>query len=124
MTKTEKILALAEEYAVSCVEWHVVNRLKGRHSRETISQVKSKKDADRNALRTAIEQLTQQLADARSEATALRVNEQNLIERQWVGLTDADRASVQYEAHKKGLTPLEFMELHEAKLRERNGGKP
>ena len=38
----------------------------------------------------------------------------------WVGLTDVDRAEVQYEAHKKKLTPLEFMELHETKLREKN----
>lgn len=40
--------------------------------------------------------------------------------REWVGLTDVERASVQYEAHKQGLTPLEFMELHESKLREKN----
>jgi hypothetical protein len=40
--------------------------------------------------------------------------------REWRGLTDAERAAVQYESFKRGLSPLEFMELHEAKLKERN----
>jgi hypothetical protein len=38
----------------------------------------------------------------------------------WVGLTDVERAAVQHESGKRGLTPLEFMELHEAKLKEKN----
>jgi len=41
-------------------------------------------------------------------------------QRTWVGLTDIERAAVQYESFKRGLTPLEFMELHEAKLKEKN----
>jgi hypothetical protein len=40
--------------------------------------------------------------------------------REWRGLTDTERAAVQYESFKRGLSPLEFMELHEAKLKERN----
>jgi hypothetical protein len=40
--------------------------------------------------------------------------------REWRGLTDAERASVQFESFKRGLSPLEFMELHEAKLKELN----
>jgi hypothetical protein len=40
--------------------------------------------------------------------------------REWRGLTDTERAAVQYESVKRGLSPLEFMELHEAKLKERN----
>jgi len=39
---------------------------------------------------------------------------------EWRGLTDAERASVQFESFKRGLSPLEFMELHEAKLKELN----
>jgi hypothetical protein len=42
------------------------------------------------------------------------------VQTEWVGLTDVDRVAVQYEAHKKKLTPLEFMELHEAKIKEKN----
>lgn len=40
--------------------------------------------------------------------------------REWRGLTDAERASVQFESFKRGLSPLEFMELHEAALKEKN----
>jgi hypothetical protein len=40
--------------------------------------------------------------------------------REWRGLTDTERAAVQYESFKRGLTPLEFMELHEAALRSKN----
>jgi hypothetical protein len=40
--------------------------------------------------------------------------------REWRGLTDAERAAVQYESFKRGLSPLEFMELHEAALKEKN----
>jgi hypothetical protein len=40
--------------------------------------------------------------------------------REWRGLTDTERAAVQFESFKRGLSPLEFMELHEAKLKERN----
>jgi hypothetical protein len=40
--------------------------------------------------------------------------------REWRGLTDTERAAVQYESFKRGLSPLEFMELHEAKLKELN----
>jgi hypothetical protein len=40
--------------------------------------------------------------------------------REWRGLTDTERAEVQYESFKRGLSPLEFMELHEAVLKERN----
>jgi hypothetical protein len=40
--------------------------------------------------------------------------------REWRGLTDTERAKVQYESFKRGLSPLEFMELHEAKLKELN----
>jgi hypothetical protein len=40
--------------------------------------------------------------------------------REWRGLTDTERAAVQYESFKRGLTPLEFMELHEAALRSQN----
>jgi hypothetical protein len=40
--------------------------------------------------------------------------------REWRGLTDTERAAVQYESFKRGLSPLEFMELHETKLKERN----
>ena len=42
--------------------------------------------------------------------------------REWRGLTDTERAAVQYESFKRGLTPLEFMELHEAALRSKNYG--
>jgi len=42
--------------------------------------------------------------------------------REWRGLTDTERAAVQYESFKRGLTPLEFMELHEAALRSKNHG--
>jgi hypothetical protein len=40
--------------------------------------------------------------------------------REWRGLTDTERAAVQHESFKRGLSPLEFMELHEAKLKEKN----
>ena len=40
--------------------------------------------------------------------------------REWQGLTDTERAAVQHESFKRGLSPLEFMELHEAKLKEKN----
>ena len=40
--------------------------------------------------------------------------------RAWRGLTDSERAAVQYQSFKRGLSPLEFMELHEAKLKELN----
>jgi hypothetical protein len=40
--------------------------------------------------------------------------------REWRGLTGTERAAVQYESFKRGLSPLEFMELHEAKLKEKN----
>jgi hypothetical protein len=40
--------------------------------------------------------------------------------REWRGLTDTERAAVQYESFKRGLSPLEFMELHEAALRSKN----
>ena len=40
--------------------------------------------------------------------------------REWRGLTDTERAEVQYESLKRGLSPLEFMELHEAALKEKN----
>jgi len=40
--------------------------------------------------------------------------------REWHSLTDTERAAVQYESFKRGLTPLEFMELHEAALKEKN----
>ncbi len=40
--------------------------------------------------------------------------------RRWRGLTDTERAAVQYESFKRGLSPLEFMELHEAALKDRN----
>jgi len=43
-------------------------------------------------------------------------------QREWVGLTDTERAAVQFEAFKRGLTPIEFMELHEDKLKEKNYG--
>lgn len=59
MNDTDKIMDLAYEY---------------RHASHLI-------DPKRQALRAAIDQLTQQLTDARSECTALRVNEQNLMER-------------------------------------------
>jgi hypothetical protein len=41
-------------------------------------------------------------------------------QREWVGLTDTERAAVQFESFKRGLTPLEFMKLHEDKLKEKN----
>jgi hypothetical protein len=40
--------------------------------------------------------------------------------REWRSLEDTERAAVQFESFKRGLTPLEFMELHEAKLKELN----
>jgi hypothetical protein len=40
--------------------------------------------------------------------------------REWRGLTDTERAAVQHESFKRGLSPLEFMELHEAALRSKN----
>ena len=40
--------------------------------------------------------------------------------REWRGLTDTERAAVQFESFKRGLSPLEFMELHEAALKEKN----
>jgi hypothetical protein len=40
--------------------------------------------------------------------------------REWQSLTDTERAAIQYESFKRGLSPLEFMELHEAKMKERN----
>jgi hypothetical protein len=43
-------------------------------------------------------------------------------QRDWVGLTDTERAAVQFKAFKRGLTPIEFMELHEDKLKEKNYG--
>jgi hypothetical protein len=44
--------------------------------------------------------------------------------REWRGLTDSERAAVQYESFKRGLSPLEFMELHEAALKEKNHDQP
>lgn len=46
--------------------------------------------------------------------------EQEQSRRKWQSLTDAERAAIQYESFKRGLTPLEFMELHEAKMKEKN----
>jgi hypothetical protein len=43
-----------------------------------------------------------------------------VVKREWRGLTDTERAKVQYESFKRGLSPLEFMELHEAALKEKN----
>jgi hypothetical protein len=40
--------------------------------------------------------------------------------REWRGLDDSERAAVQFESFKRGLSPLEFMELHEKKLKEKN----
>jgi hypothetical protein len=51
---------------------------------------------------------------ARKEFAALQPR------RAWRGLTDSERAAVQYQSFKRGLSPLEFMELHEAKLKELN----
>jgi hypothetical protein len=42
------------------------------------------------------------------------------MNQEFIHLTDTERASVQLEALKKGLTPLEFMELHEQKIKEKN----
>jgi len=40
--------------------------------------------------------------------------------KEFIHLTDTERASVQLEALKRGLTPLEFMELHEQRIKEKN----
>jgi hypothetical protein len=61
------------------------------------------------------------------EATAFSIKIRNLEHevnnRKWTGLTDVERAAVQLEALQKGLTPLEFMQLHEAKLKEKNNAR-
>ncbi len=62
MNDTDKIMALAD-------------------SRESVCADQVAYDKYTEAMRESIDRLTQQLADARSESTALRVNEQNLTER-------------------------------------------
>ncbi len=63
MTKIETIMALADEYASSLLECHMVNRVESWHSREKLSAVTSQKEADREALRTAIERALKDVAE-------------------------------------------------------------
>jgi len=127
MNDTEAIMALAFEY---------------RHAIDD-------RGTKYRALRTAIDDLLAELDDARSEATALRVNEQNLTERlgqttdayslllertyaqpaaepaqrEWIGLTDEDLRDL--FTQDRAFDRLEkFSRIIEAKLREKNGSKP
>ena len=78
------------------------------------------------ALRSALEQPVQEpgpCQTCQSLARAVMMDQTGYDmppRREWRGLTDAERASVQFESFKRGLSPLEFMELHEAKLKEKN----
>jgi hypothetical protein len=94
-------------------------------------------DAARAALKAALEQQEQEpvawmVYTQDGKSVCVTDNPADFIEwrsfplfthpprREWRGLTDTERAAVQFESFKRGLSPLEFMELHEAKLREKN----
>jgi len=131
MNDTEAIMALAFEY------------------RHAIDDRGTKYRALRTAIDDLLAELDQRLDDARSEATALRVNEQNLearlgqttdayslllertyaqpaaepAQREWIGLTDEDLHDLFTQA--RAFDRLEkFSRIIEAKLREKNGSKP
>jgi len=63
MTKIETIMALADEYASSLLEWHMIYRVETWHAREKTNAAKQQKEADREALRTAIEQALKEAAE-------------------------------------------------------------
>jgi len=63
MTQIETLMALADEYADSRVEWHMVNHVESWHSREKLSEVMSQQEADREALCTAIERALKESAE-------------------------------------------------------------
>jgi len=63
MTQIEAIMALADEYADSRVEWYMVNHVESWHSREKLSEVMSQQEADREALRAAIERALKESAE-------------------------------------------------------------
>jgi hypothetical protein len=91
-----------------------------------------------SALRAALEQPEQPVAWLESPYGSIRMNTTMRFQfppqslkwkiplfthpprREWRGLDDSERAAVQHESFKRGLSPLEFMELHEAKLKELN----
>jgi len=62
MTQIEAIMALADEYADSCVGWHMVRNVETWHAREKTNAAKQQKDDDREALRAAIEQAAGKIA--------------------------------------------------------------
>ena len=88
-----------------------------------------------NALRTAIQEAEQQepvatiitsngvaqiLTGSNAPPIGTKLYTQPPAAKEWQGLTDVERACIQLDALNKGLTPLEFMELTEAKLKEKN----
>jgi len=62
MTQIETLMALADEYADSCVGWHMVRNVETWHARKKTNAAKQQKDDDREALRAAIEQAAGKIA--------------------------------------------------------------
>ena len=63
MTQIETLMALADEYADSRVEWYMVNHVETWHAREKTNAAKQQTDDDRKALRAAIERALKESAE-------------------------------------------------------------
>jgi len=63
MTQIEAIMALADEYAGSLLECHMVSHVERWHDRAKVSEVMSQKESDREALRAAIERALKESAE-------------------------------------------------------------
>ena len=63
MTQIEAIMALADEYAGSLLECHMVSHVERWHDRAKVSEVMSQQESDREALRAAIERALKEVAE-------------------------------------------------------------